>query len=100
MARRFVRAVAVGAVLALGCGDGTFLASTARLVDDAVGADIAKDTLTDCAVRLAEIPNVRFCHVNELFGPQHVGAYDVVTCMETLEHCTEPVVARVLADLA
>src|SRR6202035_1643237 len=62
-------------LLDYGCGDGTFLA-------------------------LASYGNVSFFVVGDLAGTEHNRTYDVVTCMETLEHCTEPVVEKVLADVA
>jgi SAM-dependent methyltransferase len=92
-------AAPIGRLLDYGCGDGTFLAMMAGRVREAVGADVANDQLQDCAARSAGFNNLRFCHVNQLNGPGHDGAYDVVVCMETLEHCTDPVVDRVLADL-
>jgi SAM-dependent methyltransferase len=86
-------------VLDYGCGDGTFLALAAGRIREGVGADIAADQLADCRNRLAPLTNLRFCAVGELDGT-HDGAYDVVTCMETLEHCTVPVGEAVLRDLA
>lgn len=100
MARRLIGDRPVGRMLDYGCGDGTFLASAASLANEAWGADIADDQLQDCAARLGDIPNLRFCHVDQLCGPEHEAQYDVVMCMETLEHCTAPVVERVLRDLA
>ncbi len=43
--------------------------------------------------------NLRFCSVDEIARPEHNASFDVVTCMETLEHCLPPVVECVLADL-
>jgi len=86
-------------VLDYGCGDGTFLASIADRVSAAVGADVADGQLRDCAERLKSIPKLSFLHVNQLNGPEHDARYDVVTCMETLEHCPAPIVEAVLGDL-
>lgn len=98
-ARRLIGSGRIGKLLDYGCGDATFLDSVADRVAEGWGADVAPDQLADCAKRLAALPHLHFCHVDELTGPRHDAAYDVVTCMETLEHCTEPVVERVLADL-
>ncbi|WP_439625427.1 class I SAM-dependent methyltransferase [Gemmata sp.] len=98
-ARRLIGTGPVGQLLDYGCGDGTFLAMVADRVGTAVGADVAADQLRDCAERFADRPGVRFAHVRDLAAPEHAGAYDVVTCMETLEHCPTPVVEVVLADL-
>lgn len=98
-ARRLVGPGRVGKLLDYGCGDGTFLASVADRVGEGCGADVVTDQIADCSARLASITNLHFDRTEELSGPRHEAAYDVVTCMETLEHCTEPVVGRVLADL-
>jgi SAM-dependent methyltransferase len=87
-------------LLDYGCGDGAFLALAAGRLQEGLGADIALDQVNDCQSRLAEFRNIRFCSVRELIGPAHDAAYDVVTCMETLEHCTTPVVEAVLQDLS
>lgn len=99
MARRLIGHGRIGRLLDYGCGDGTFVASVAGRANEAVGVEIADDLIQDCSTRFAEIPNLRFCHVTQLSTPAHDGAYDVVTCMETLEHCTDPAIERVLTDL-
>jgi hypothetical protein len=38
---------------------------------------------------------VTFCLVQELNGAEHARSYGVVTCMETLEHCTDSTVDSV-----
>lgn len=98
-ARRLIGDGRFTKLLDYGCGDGTFLASVADRVREALGAEIADDLIQDCRIRLARIANLRFCHVSDLSDSLHDGGYDVVTCMETLEHCTDPAVTRVLADL-
>ncbi len=87
-------------MLDYGCGDGTFLTMAADRIGAGCGADIATDAIGDCRTRLAAYRNLRFCTVRELADPSHERAYDVVTCMETLEHCTAPAVETVLRDLA
>lgn len=88
-----------GRLLDYGSGDGTFLAMAADRLREGVGADIASDAVADCRTRLAGYANLRFCAVAEL-DASHDGAYDVVMCMETLEHCTSRAVEAVLRDLA
>ena len=87
-------------VLDYGCGDGTFLAMAADRIGAGVGADIAVDQIADCRTRLSRFSNLAFCTTAELRDRSHDGAYDVVMCMETLEHCTAPAVEAVLGDLA
>jgi SAM-dependent methyltransferase len=90
----------VGKLLDYGCGDGTFLAMAATRVREGCGADIAVDQVEDCRKRLASFANLRFCTTGELGEAVNDNSCDVVTCMETLEHCTTPVVEIVLRDLA
>jgi SAM-dependent methyltransferase len=87
-------------LLDYGCGDGTFLKMVAQRFARCVGADIAADQLADCAKRLGSVSKLRFCEVRDLASSEHSGAYQVVTCMETLEHCTDNVVELVVSDLA
>jgi SAM-dependent methyltransferase len=87
-------------VLDYGCGDGTFLAMAADRVGEGRGADVAADQVRDCQSRLAGFANLHFCSVDDLAGPEHATAYDVVTCMELLEHCTTANIEVVLDDLA
>src|SRR5438552_10297315 len=86
-------------LLDYGCGDGTFLGFVADRFAACIGTDTAADQLDDCRVRFAAFPSVHFCLVDELLASEHARAYAVVTCMETLEHCTDPAVEKVLADL-
>lgn len=86
-------------LLDYGCGDGTFLAIASETIVEGCGADITPDQIYDCRVRLSSRKNLRFSLVRELTGTDQDGAYDVVTCMETLEHCTDPFVEVVLGDL-
>lgn len=83
-----------------GCGDGTFVVMAADRVRERDGVDIDANQIEDCRRRFDSEPNLRFLVVDEVIGPDFDGAYDVVTCMETLEHCTAPVVEKVLADVA
>jgi 2-polyprenyl-3-methyl-5-hydroxy-6-metoxy-1,4-benzoquinol methylase len=89
-----------GKILDYGCGDGTFLAMAADRVQEGWGADLAADQINDCQARLDRLANLHFCTTDSLSDPRHDGAYDVVTCMETLEHCVPAVVEIVLQDLA
>lgn len=91
----------VGRVLDYGCGDGTFLTMAAGRVETACGVDINPDAISDARQRLGSIPNLRFCTISELaLETWHEQRYDVVTCMETLEHCTDESVEFILKELA
>ena len=87
-------------LLDYGCGDGTFLALASDHFVEGHGVDIDADGMEDCRNRLASFGNLSFFVVDDLAGAEHSRTYDVVTCMETLEHCIEPVVEKVLADVA
>lgn len=85
-------------LLDYGCGDGTFLALAADRLQEGCGADIAANQVEDCRNRLSSLGNLHFYTIGEL-DESHNHKYDVVTCMETLEHCTAPIVEVVLRDL-
>ncbi len=89
----------VRTLLDYGCGDGSFLAMASDRIEEGCGADITPDQIEDCRRRLAGYRNLRFCSTRDLGDAAHAGRYDLVTCMETLEHCTAPVVETVLRDL-
>lgn len=86
-------------LLDYGCGDGTFIALTHGTFVEAVGADIDAKQLDDCRRRLGDLAGVRFVRTADLSSGAHAGAYDVVTCMEVLEHCVDAERVRVLDDL-
>jgi len=87
-------------LLDYGCGDGTFIALTHGAFPTVVGADIDAAQLEECRRRLGDLGGVTFVPATELQGAAHERAYDVVTCMETLEHCTDSERVRVLGELA
>jgi 2-polyprenyl-3-methyl-5-hydroxy-6-metoxy-1,4-benzoquinol methylase len=92
MARALVEPHAGKSLLDYGCGDGTFLKSVSDIFPNATGADIANEQIEDCRRRL---PDHQFIHVDEI-----AGTFDVVTCMEVLEHCTPEAVQKVLTRLS
>lgn len=74
-------------ILDYGCGDGSFLAMLVSSADaplEATGAEIARDLVADCRARLAA-RGIRFLDLAELDALQ-AGAFDVIFCMEVLEH--------------
>jgi SAM-dependent methyltransferase len=73
-----------------GCGDGTFLGLLAsETAVSAVGAEIQASIVEDCRVRFAGHDNLRFVHVSDL-DEREQARFDVIYCMEVLEHITEP----------
>jgi len=99
LAMKLVGSDRAGKLLDYGCGDGTFLGMVADRFATCTGADVAPDQLDDCRRRFTAFPSVDFRLVSELTRTEHSHAYAVVTCMETLEHCLDQTVERVLADL-
>ena len=97
LARQLVAPRAGGRLLDYGCGDGTFVAMVHAEFAEALGVDVDPGQTAECVARLGHLPGVRFALTRDL--PRD-GAWDVVTCMEVLEHCLEPERRRVLDELA
>ncbi|HKX30413.1 MAG TPA: class I SAM-dependent methyltransferase [Blastocatellia bacterium] len=99
LGKKLVAPYARGRLLDYGCGDGTFLALVQDLFPEAVGADVDPGQTADCVKRHSGISRQTFVLTEELAGADHTASYDVVACMEVLEHCTEDQVVKVTADL-
>jgi 2-polyprenyl-3-methyl-5-hydroxy-6-metoxy-1,4-benzoquinol methylase len=99
LAARLASSASGGRLLDYGCGDGTFMALTHGSFAEAVGADIDVQQLTECRRRLAGLPGLMFVRTIDLHGLSHQRGYDVVTCMEVLEHCVDAERVRVLDHL-
>ena len=79
-------------VLDVGCGGGILAESMAQL-----GAEVSGIDLSEKALRVAELhllesgAKVRYEHAAvDAYAAAHPGAFDVVTCMELLEHVPDP----------
>ena len=99
LARRLVAAAGGGRLLDYGCGDGTFVAMVHADFREAVGVDVDPGQIAECRSRLGHLPGVRFDLTRDA-TTRDPGPWDVVTCMEVLEHCVEPERRRVLDALA
>ena len=85
-------------MLDYGCGDGTFVAMVHEHFRETLGCDVDPGQIAECRARLGHLPGVRFDGVP---AASHMPAsWDVVTCMEVLEHCLEPERRRVLDEIA
>jgi 2-polyprenyl-3-methyl-5-hydroxy-6-metoxy-1,4-benzoquinol methylase len=100
LARKLTFPHAGGALLDYGCGDGTFIALAHGAFRESVGTDIDAEQVRGCIGRLGSLPGVRFAPLDALRAPEHAACYDVVVCMEVLEHCPSEVQPAVLDDLA
>jgi 2-polyprenyl-3-methyl-5-hydroxy-6-metoxy-1,4-benzoquinol methylase len=99
LARALVAPLAGRRLVDYGCGDGTFLALVQDLFPSALGVDSAADQIADCRVRFASLPNIAFLTTDALATREHDQHYDVVTCMEVLEHCPDDIQRSVLDRL-
>jgi SAM-dependent methyltransferase len=62
------------------------------------GVDVEPDQIAECRQRLGDLPGVRFSTTGDL-TPADARAWDVVTCLEVLEHCLEDERRRILERL-
>ena len=99
LARRLVAPGAGGRLLDYGCGDGTFVAMIHGDFRETTGVDVDPGQIAECQSRLGHLPGVQFKLASEAAGGDG-GRWDVVTCMEVLEHCVEDERRRVLDELS
>lgn len=80
-------------VLDIGCGGGILADSMARKGASVLGIDLSTKALRVAQLHAMEAatPNVEYREVSaEALAAEQPGAYDVVTCMEMLEHVPRP----------
>ncbi|MFP8835368.1 bifunctional 2-polyprenyl-6-hydroxyphenol methylase/3-demethylubiquinol 3-O-methyltransferase UbiG [Hydrogenophaga sp. XSHU_21] len=80
-------------VLDVGCGGGILSDAMARRGADVTGIDLATKALRVAQLHALEAatPNVRYLETSaEALGSEQPGSFDVVTCMEMLEHVPDP----------
>jgi len=94
-----VEQYAGGKLLDYGCGDATFLAQIYDIFPNAIGTDNGQQQIDDCRYRLADLRDLRFCTTTELSEQAYDSAFDVITCMEVLEHCIEDDLNFILNEL-
>jgi 2-polyprenyl-6-hydroxyphenyl methylase/3-demethylubiquinone-9 3-methyltransferase len=91
-------------VLDVGCGGGILAESMTRRARQVTGIDLGSKALGVARLHALEtaVENIRYLEVSaEQLASEEPGAYDVVTCMELLEHVPEPgSIVRACATLA
>ena len=95
-----IAALAGKTMLDVGCGGGILAEAAARKGAEVTGIDLAERALKVAQLHLLEshLP-VRYETASaETFVEAHAGSFDVVTCMELLEHVPDP--ARTVAACA
>ncbi len=87
-------------VLDVGCGGGILSESMAAKGAEVTGIDLSEKALSVARLHLFESGlEVNYRHVSaEQMAAQHAGEFDVVTCLEMLEHVPDP--ASVVAACA
>lgn len=90
-------------VLDIGCGGGILSDSMARKGADVTGIDLSVKALRVAQLHALEAgtANVRYQEISaEAMAQERPGAFDVVTCMEMLEHVPDPAsVVRACSNL-
>ncbi len=90
-------------VLDVGCGGGILAESMARQGADVLGIDLADKSLKVAQLHALEagVPQLRYRLVAaEALAAEMPGRFDVVTCMEMLEHVPDPAaIVQACADL-
>ena len=79
-------------VLDVGCGGGILAESMAKLGAEVTGIDLAEASLEVARLHSLEsqVSVDYHCVAAEAFASQNPGQYDIVTCMEMLEHVPDP----------
>jgi 2-polyprenyl-6-hydroxyphenyl methylase/3-demethylubiquinone-9 3-methyltransferase len=79
-------------VLDVGCGGGLLSEAMAKAGANVTGIDLGKSTLQVAELHALDsgVPVRYSCESAEAHAAANAGTYDVVTCMEMLEHVPEP----------
>lgn len=80
-------------VLDIGCGGGILAESMAANGADVTGIDVAEGALTVARLHQAESGAKVTYHQStaESYASSHAGEFDVITCLEMLEHVPDPI---------
>ncbi len=87
-------------ILDIGCGAGIFAESLARQGGIVTGLDLAPDLIVAAQAHAEghQLPLNYVCQSLEHFASQEPQAFDIIVCMEMLEHVEDP--AQTIAQMA
>ena len=80
-------------IVDIGCGGGILAESMARRGADVLGVDLAEAPLAVATLHAEQeqVTNISYRHLPaEQLAAEQAGQYDIVTCMEMLEHVPDP----------
>ncbi|NRA70534.1 MAG: bifunctional 2-polyprenyl-6-hydroxyphenol methylase/3-demethylubiquinol 3-O-methyltransferase UbiG [Gammaproteobacteria bacterium] len=80
-------------IVDVGCGGGILSESMAKLGADVLGIDMAQESLHVAKLHALEtrVTGIEYQKITvEQLALEHPGAFDIVTCMEMLEHVPDP----------
>ncbi|MEC9375011.1 MAG: bifunctional 2-polyprenyl-6-hydroxyphenol methylase/3-demethylubiquinol 3-O-methyltransferase UbiG [Pseudomonadota bacterium] len=81
-------------ILDVGCGGGILSESMAKKGGDVTGIDMGENVLAVASIhqKISKLDNIRYLLSSaEKLSKTESGLYDVVTCMEVLEHVPDPI---------
>lgn len=87
-------------LLDYGCGDGTFLAFSLASFEEVMGVDSSPIQIESNQIRFKGMDRVKFQTVEQFSLHSSGNQFDVVTCMEVLEHCVREDVQKVIKNLS
>lgn len=92
----FVKHFQPKSILDYGCGDATFLYFLKDLVVHKFGLEVDTTQLELLKSRFKGEPHFNFYHIQDSITEK----FDLVTCFEVLEHCTDENIEKILEKLA
>lgn len=76
-------------LLDLGCGNGAYTLEMAKTAQHVIGLDVEPERLDEFNQRIDRASNIRICRAAGEYLPLRPDEFDVVFCIETLEHVSD-----------
>lgn len=96
--RELAAAAGGSRLLDYGCGDGGFLKQVRGAFAECWGAEVSASQVEYCRRRFAGQAGLDFCLASELSARHPAESFDVIVCMEVLEHLPTKTLDAVVAD--